>query len=381
MTRLARARMSILYSNGFYGLLLMHMRFALDDTLGIAATDGERIYFDPAYMDQLSDRELICILEHEVLHICLKHVFRAEKRNNDLYNIAADIVVNSCILYSHNNDIGSITLACDGILPHLTPDGKEGHLYTVEEMYEMLLKHTKKTEDMKTTDNHSRWGWLEDTDVLAEEWKTRITEAYETARKGHGRIPAKLERMIERLERPKVDWRRVLHVYAQPEPEDYTFIPYDRRYQNSQFLFPSFSRYEETVRNILFMIDTSASISDDQLVRAYSEVKGAVDQFKNRLDGWLGFFDSVVYPPQPFQDAEEVLKIKPIGGGGTNFRNIFDYVNENMDRMGIACIIILTDGVAAFPHESEALGIPVIWAMNNDRIVPPWGKIVLIDQY
>lgn len=380
MARLARARMSILYSNGFYGLLLMHMRFALDENLGTAATDGVRIYFDPSYMDMLSDRELICILEHEILHICLRHVFRADNRNNTLYNIAADIVVNSCILYSHNNDISSITIACDGIMLHQTPEGEEGYLYTVEEVYEMLRKYAREAAAMKPTDVHSRWGSLEDSDALAEEWKTRITEAYEAAKHGHGRIPGQLERMIGRLDRPSVDWRRVLHVYAQPEPDDYTFIPPDGRYQDTPVIFPSFSQYEERIRNILFMIDTSASISDSKLVRAYSEVKGAVDQFRSRLDGWLGFFDSIVYPPQPFRDAEDILNIKPIGGGGTNFRNIFDYVKEHMDRMDIACIIILTDGEAVYPHESEALGIPVIWAMNNDRNVPPWGKTILIDQ-
>ena len=55
--RIMLARMRILANNGFYGLLLMHMKFALDESLETAATDGERIFFNPAFMDELSDRD------------------------------------------------------------------------------------------------------------------------------------------------------------------------------------------------------------------------------------------------------------------------------------------------------------------------------------
>jgi len=41
----------------------------------------------------------------------------------------------------------------------------------------------------------------------------------------------------------------------------------------------------------------------------------------------------------------------------------------------IASIIIMTDGIAPFPEESAAIGIPVLWMINNDMITPPWGKI------
>ena len=31
-----------------------------------------------------------------------------------------------------------------------------------------------------------------------------------------------------------------------------------------------------------------------------------------------------------------------------------------------------------FPPEGEAMGIPVLWVINNGRITPPWGKIARI---
>ena len=48
--RILLSRMRILMNHGFYGLLLMHMRFALDPSIDTAATDGMKIYFSPDFM-------------------------------------------------------------------------------------------------------------------------------------------------------------------------------------------------------------------------------------------------------------------------------------------------------------------------------------------
>ena len=45
-----------------------------------------------------------------------------------------------------------------------------------------------------------------------------------------------------------------------------------------------------------------------------------------------------------------------------------------------ASIIILTDGYAPFPDESDSMGIPVLWVINNEAVTPPFGKIARIKQ-
>ena len=82
--------------------------------------------------------------------------------------------------------------------------------------------------------------------------------------------------------------------------------------------------------DILFFIDTSGSISDNDMTAAYSEIKGAIDQYDGKLQGWLGFFDAAIIEPKPFSSFEEFNVIKPAGGGGTDFQIIFEYVNQHM---------------------------------------------------
>ena len=141
---------------------------------------------------------------------------------------------------------------------------------------------------------------------------------------------------------------------------------------------PDFNEKEDVVCDILFMVDTSGSISDEMLNAAYSEVKGAIDQFDGKLKGWLGFFDAEVTVPEPFGDGGELSRIKPAGGGGTDFGPIFDHVRRNMQGRLPACIVILTDGYAPFPQKDAAMGIPVLWLLNNEQVTPPWGKVARI---
>jgi predicted metal-dependent peptidase len=69
------------------------------------------------------------------------------------------------------------------------------------------------------------------------------------------------------------------------------------------------------------------------------------------------------------------LEIKPVGGGGNDFGEIFRFMQKNMmDNLPVS-IVILTDGYDYYPKEEAAMGIPVLWLINNkEAAAPPWGK-------
>ena len=140
--RILLSRLRILNNHGFYGLMLMHMKFGLDEGCNTAYTDAHKICFSPNFLDELSDKELDLVMMHEIMHVVLKHCFRGRNYDPHTFNIACDIVVNSNILYSNNMDLSSITVKSEGgPIMHLAPNGKEGYNYTAEEVYEMLPKN------------------------------------------------------------------------------------------------------------------------------------------------------------------------------------------------------------------------------------------------
>ena len=401
--RLLLSRMRILCNHGFYGLLLMHMTYSIDEALDTAATDGVRIMFGADFLDSLSDSELDFVMMHEILHVVLRHCLRGADRDGERFNIACDIVVNSNILLEHQMDRQSITLKKYGESMHLAPDGKEGYEYTAEQVYEMLPKQKErkgicgsialgrakkelargKSSPQQIWDDHSPWGMIEDDDTIRDVWVKRFKDACEAISvrdpsNTRGLLPMFAERLWEKMRKPQTDWRTILNDFIQEEVTDYSFLPPDRRFDGSPFFLPDFNDKEDRVEDILFMIDTSGSMSDEMIAAAYSEIKGAIDQFDGRLKGWLGFFDAAVVEPKPFEDEAEFRVIRPAGGGGTDFQIIFEYVIQHMGVQPPASIIILTDGFAPFPKEELAGGIPVLWLLNNEAVNPPWGKVARI---
>lgn len=325
--RLLLSRMRILYNHGFYGLLLMHMIYAVSEEIETACTDGVRITFGIDFLDSLSDSELDFVMMHEILHVVLQHCFRGDVEDPEAYNIAADIVVNSNIMLENGMKASSITLSKYGTSMHVAPDGKEGHEYTAEQVYVMLPKNLNKKgnnkshgsadgrakkgnnkspgsavgrakkeiskeqhQPVRVWDDHSRWGKYEEDDTLRDVWVKRFEDAAEAIKirdpsNARGLLPAFAERILKELKKTQTDWRTILNDFIQEEVVDYSFAPPDRRFDDSPFFLPDFNGKEDRVEDILFMIDTSGSMSDDMIAAAYSEVKGAIDQFNGKLKG------------------------------------------------------------------------------------------------
>ena len=353
--RILLSRMRILMNHGFYGLLLMHMRFALDSSIDTAATDGMKIYFSPDFMEEISDSELDFVL---IMHVALCHCFRGLEHDQQLFNIACDIVVNSNILYSNNMDVKSITISKYGVSMNKTPLNDDGYKYTAEEVYDMLVNKGKIKSNSKNAngsnsqssssagtlasskkdgkrgkvgssgegsdldddlqkqkgwDSHEKWSTLSEDKKAREEWIKRVIDAatsiYITeSSNNRGNIPLFAKRIVDEFKNPQTDWRRLLDEFISEEVCDYSFNPPDKRYEDSPFYLPDFNDTDIEISDILFMIDTSGSVNDKALTVAYSEIKGAIDQYDGKLKGWLGFFDAAVVDPIPFSDVEELKK-------------------------------------------------------------------------
>ena len=532
--RLQNARLDLLRKQPFYALLLMHIKFAIDKSCEHSYTDGDRICFNPDFLDEIDDNELEFVLMHNVLHAALSHPFRVQSDYDlEVFDEACDIVVNSNILYSYGMKESKITVKKYGVMPHLTPSGKEGYELTLEQVYnelmhaqgkkpkkknngsgkvtasgnaggdsgdgkgefdelelveaeeqsyedqqeneqdtqedssseneqeneaetngeggnaksekgagkgkgkgkgngngqgqekgekssqfdsggsgggkaekytsleaikaamlaknqaiaEALIKNGASLEESQTDittpkaelDDHSFWEGDDEDGSERDCWTDRLVTSAEIFRSmgstSRGTMPRAAERIIEELKNPKLDWRTILNDFVQEEICDYSFAPPDKRMEDSPFFLPDFNEKDESAKNLLFMIDTSGSMSDDAITECYSEIYGAIQQFNGKLQGKLGFFDAVVVEPTPFEDEEEFKIIRPKGGGGTSFHVIFDYVKEQMQDEPPVSIIILTDGYAPFPNIEDTQDIPVLWIINNNDVKPPWGKV------
>ena len=129
--RLQSARIRLRSRHPFFGTLLFHAPTVLTEQIPTACTDGRNLYFNPAFIEPLSRQELDGLLLHEVLHAALLHCQRKGARDPQLWNWAADIVVNGMIACLEDISLPSGGGLRDTALEDLP----------VEEVYEKL-QHT-----------------------------------------------------------------------------------------------------------------------------------------------------------------------------------------------------------------------------------------------
>lgn len=325
--RIILSRMRLLCEHGFYGLLLMHMKFSISDIYETVWSDGkEYIFFHPEFLETRSDTELDQIMLDLISDLVQKQL--EQERDADAKESDQTVQCGNNVGIAQNS-------------------------FEIEE---------------------------EVTESETEIWKIRIMQAAEVMcqrdkSRDYGDISVLAERVLLDLRKHQIDWRIILAEFIQEEINDYSFCPPDRRFSDSLFFLPDFNEKEYGIKKILFMIDTSGSMSDEDITKYYSEIKGALDQMNGRIEGWLGFFDTAIIDPKPFADKEELTEIRPQGAGGTRFDIIFNYVKEKMQDELPVSIVILTDGYAPFPPKDAAMGIPVLWVVNNEEVMPPWGKV------
>lgn len=380
--RLGKGREYLLKEYPFFGRLLVHLKFGFAPC-GTAYTDMESIVFDPDFLARLSECEMHFVILHEVMHCVLCHCVRGLTLNDTLYNVACDIVVNSFVL----DAMGMEEFTVDGakVMHRVSSQHPEGRCFTAEEVYRELLKELDIPfgEAMKNgcLDCHGPWMKV-DTQGLSDMWQQHILNAAKYCVETGSGIPFAVKRVVEETEqKSKTDWRVLLRDFIIFDRADYTYAPPDKRYLYSDVILPSFncSDVDGRLENVWFFADTSGSVTDEEIAVAYGEIKEAISQF-DRMEGYVCFFDTKVSEPESFSSAEELQDITPVGGGGTSFFAVFDYIKNLPEDQKPAVAVIITDGHGRYPKEDKVPSVPLIWLLtDNSGDLPPLGEVVYLN--
>lgn len=385
--RLIRVRSSILIQYPFYGHLLLLMPLALEKCK-TACTNMSTISFDPWFVMRISDDELRFVMLHEIMHCVLQHCIRGVGKNSYIYNIAADIVVNSNIM----SNMGVKNYTIDGVnVMHSYENGKEGMAYGTEQLYEKLMrKYADILNDVEKTvkqvqeeygvtiDNHAIWRTVPLNSAHAETWKRKLRQAAKSVKeKGNKTIPPVVKRYLDDVEyEGLINWREMLlnFIQASFSDEDYSFMPSDRRFSYSDYIMPAFMPTEvEAIRDLWFLIDVSGSVGISTINTVFKEVEATVDQFGS-VDIKVSYFDHTISNPITYKDTKDFDNLKVGTGGGTDFIGIFEYMKKHMSNTLPKAVVIITDGEAEWPKEEASMGVPVLWVIaDNEKIDAPWG--------
>ena len=419
--KLTRARVQLLLKQPFFGTLSLRLKL-IPGTLPTMATDGSRIVYNPAFVDELKPAELEGTLAHEVLHCALGHQCRRGERDPELWNEAADFAINPILIGngfvlpagalidpSFNNlsaeeiyarllrrtsegngaakppqqqtnaggGMATGPQGTDGTAPsNPKPDASHQPISdqrgrtTGEAARPASMRPGGFGEVQDATDEHGHTASPAEKRRQEHEWGVAAEQAQRSA-KAWGHEPAGIERPLSESHQSMQDWRAILRDFvAATTPSDYRWTPPNRRYIASGLYLPSIER--RGLGEIVIAVDTSGSIGRLELEQFAGEISAISEEAQPEAIHVV-YCDAAVQSAQEFR-ASEPVQLEPKGGGGTDFCPVFEWVTEK--DLAPACLIYLTDLCCdSYPEAPE---YPVLWVTDSRRTAR-FGDTVRID--
>ena len=414
--KLSAARTQLIIEKPFFGVLILHLPLAAAESTWCKtiATDAQRIYYNPRYIDRLSLDQTKFLLAHEALHCALLHFHRREHRIKRRWDIACDLAVNSILVADGlvPPPEALIEKACAGMAAEeIYPTIKDDHIGDTIDQHiydEDRAPDTARGEgarggrapapappsaqppsDQPAAPDENRGNAPESArghrgaeaappplpagsarEHLATQWQLRLAAAAQQALRA-GKLPESIARLIDDLLQPQLPWRMLLARYMTSVARtDYSFTRPSRR--EGAAILPGL---RATYVDIVIVVDTSGSIAPPDLHEFLAEIDAIKGQLNARIT--LHACDAELAPDGPwiYEPWDELrLPNKLTGGGGTRFTPAFAWARR-LDRAP-DLLIYFTDADGEFP--ARAPDFPVLWLVKGKHQVP-WGERVQLN--
>ncbi len=388
--KITKARTGLLLDSPFFGSLALRLKLT-ENTEQRIYTDGSVLSYDPEMINEYTLNQVKGVLAHEVMHLAMAHHTRGKSFEWSTWNQAGDYAIN-------------------GILKENRFELPEGILYdpaykseSAESIYNKLYAKKQDSQDQDGNEQGKngngngtpsqgngngqeqgnkesdppKWGQMEqakDPDKQEQEWKIAVQQAAQ-AQKSRGDIPGALQRIINEILNPVIDWRVLLKDFLdRTAKNDYNWSKPNTRYMQSGFILPSL--ISDELPELIVAIDTSGSITEAELSQVEPELQSIIDTYKTSIK--VLYCDYHLYENniQTFETGDTV-KLEPIGRGGTSFIPVFEYIGKHESP---TCLIYLTDMKGRFPDQEPEY--PVLWIDSNkySNNEPPFGEHIKMVQ-
>lgn len=390
-SKISKAKARLLIDYPFFAHLLLRTPVEITDQVPLAATDGNRIFYNPDFLDLCSVDDVMCVLAHEAGgHNALLHSLRIGGRNPDIANQAMDHAINLML-----EDQG---FRCPKMVPGGWLADPQYKGMNWEKIYDHLRREPPPPQDgqgggsgpNRQPQQNAQDGkpgmpqpgkdWLHG-DVLpspskdpaeraeAEQTALQRVASAATAAKLAGKYTGELARMVDEFLGGTVPWHNVLREFMLRivrSRENWT----RRNRRFSSVYLPT--RRERSMGPIVFIPDTSGSMwCDDDLEKCCSEIACCAEQTRPEHIRVV-WADTCVKGEQVFEaDEFSFAKLEPKGGGGTDMTVPLKYVEKYDPQVVVLC----TDGETPWPSREPDYPLIVLCTTNANC---PIGQVIRI---
>lgn len=373
----------------------------------LAVDDGWRMYYSPAFVMAQTPEALATMVLHEALHCVHQHGprFRALAQSSEFHvawNSAGDVGI--------NHVLDEAKMPWDGFEPLRFKDLSKFEVHTemsTEKIYFTIVEYINQNPDefSEQSDCGSVVGGKprgyeiprnnsdnpaiksDQQDVIRDQVAQDIINF--ARNKGVGSMPGSLLRWAQDLLEPKIDWRKALAGAFRSSlatilgRRDYVYTRPSRRQSamkagSHEIILPSMRKPAPPA--IAIIVDTSGSISSDEITVFLSEVDGIVKA--NGISQGVTVIpcDAAVGEVQKLRSRGAITSLRLQGGGGTDMGVGISAARQLRPTPKI--IVVLTDGFTPWPDtlpkgvESMIVCLTVV---ESIKTTPSWAKTILIE--
>ena len=414
---LARSRDELYLHMRYLDLALSALSFQITTDIEGIGTNGEILAAHPAVLADLFEENRLKVNRvylHCVMHCLLHHITKRPPRDERLWHISCDM---ACEALIDTLRVRSVRMGVSRFRQNWYTLLQKSHSVLTAEIIFHELEKMKLSPDQITAleagfciDTHILWPSaapdLPDTasnmSGLRLKWKEINDKTRAHAEMIRGTEAGEGDDLIRELKaenRKRYDYRSMLRRFAvwkeemrvDPDGFDYIFYTYGLSlYGNMPLIEPPEYREMKKTEEFAIVLDVSMS-TDGDLIRSFLEQTWSV------LSERESFFrdvhvhiiqcddavqqDTVITSLSELHDCSQNLVLH--GGGGTDFRPAFAYVEKLVEQKifsNLRGLLYFTDGKGIYPARKPAWETAFVFLEEDytDTQVPPWAVKLII---
>ena len=358
-----------------------------NSSIATAATDGNTVYYNRNFLKSLTPSQRQFVLAHEYLHIHFNHVKRGENKDQRLWNIATDAVINAKLEEEKFEPLE------EGI------SMEQGKTMSADEIYDILKANPKLSQDFEDVENHNIWDYSKSPQSQDQNSNQQKTTPESTAEKEFSKLNDKLkgeiakqfkDQLLERqeqnsqkgfgagdheerygqLEDKKAigSWKKLLRREVEKEEDRWNY----RRANEDNYFQAGISSLDSTDMPLTeVLLDTSGSVSEELVREFLIQLKPLLSESRLKV----GCFDTKFYGFVEIKSKKDIDNFVVKGGGGTDFNEAARHFSKDK-RVNK---IVFTDGYDEFTLTDSAYK-NIIWLVfENRNFVPSLGRVINVD--
>lgn len=385
----------------FYSHLLMEQQLVWGDQVPIAGVDAYgRLYLNAEGLVGHNVQQTVFVLWHELEHVLRLHPQRLMGRDPFLWNVAGDKVINAD---RKRFDIGQFiegcidSPECAGMLTETVygdlqqekqakqkpdqPDGQGGDGQSGDNNTGQHPADPTANDD--TSDEQEIGGTggdLVQGDPLGEfqkdgkaptaedirnaeaKAKASIARAAQAARVA-GNLSADMQRRVEGVLSVHTPWYEIVERFMTDRAaNDYSWTRPNRRFVAGGTYLPSMQS-QGALGTTVVIRDVSGSCDGEQDI--FMGHFNAIAERCTPSELYVLDTSTRVHTAHHFKADDLPAEPEITGGGGTDLRAGFDWINRNISD-NIDVVIVLTDGYTGWPSEAQDYPVVVVCTTNID---------------